>query len=412
MRMPAFRMAVTVTVLIVALTAAEPARARFNPGPGHRFSDVDAAPAVVLNSALGAGETFGGLEAPPTFNPLHGYPEPGYDTTGYMTVASGFGGVIKGTTTEGATVSLYCIDRNTATEAGIGYDPGAWDLSRVPRLGYVLRVLERSFPATDRPTGAAGDNRRAAAVQAAIWFFTDRFVLASGDVRFALTTQIVDAARDEGAAAEPHASLSVTGPVSAAPGAVARPFLVHGSTAEAALRVTHGTLFADPEGEHALAAGSEIRVDTPFWLRAPEPATARIDTAAVAHNPIGRAFLYAPDDPDDPVPADAQRLILALAARVRSTAEHDVAECTAAPGENGSGENGTGENGTGENGSGTNATGGSRSGTCSAATLAQTGITVRPLADTALGFAALGGLIAVTTRRRPRRKFAASTTSE
>jgi hypothetical protein len=389
MRVLVLRLAVLATALVTVLCAAAPAQARFIPAPGRSGgSDVDAVPAVVLGSVPGSGETFGGLEAPHTFNPLHGYPALGYDTGGFTTVPAGFGGVILGTTLAGASVSLYCVDHNTDTSPGIGYDPGAWNLAQVPHLGYVLRILQSYYPATGQPAAAPTNNRRAAAVQAAIWFFTDRFVLASGDARFTLTAQIVDAALAAGAVAEPHASLSITGPTIAAPGAVAGPFLVHGAVASATLHVTHGALFADARAGHPLPNGAGYPVGTPFWLRAPDPASARITATATVHNPIGRAFLYAPTDTDDPVPAVAQKLILALPADVRTTAHLDVAVCSALADENGSG---------------------TPAGTCRAALLAQTGTGIRPLAGTSLMLIVLGTLIAAAARRSRRSRPALAT---
>lgn len=380
MRVPAFRVSALVIALIAVLTAAAPAQARFIPAPGRSAGDVDAAPAVVLKSVTGAGETFGGLEAPHTFNPLHGYPSPGYDTGGFTTVAAGFGGVILGATLAGSTVSLYCVDHNTETSPGIGYDPGAWNLSNVPHLGYVLRILQHHYPATGQPATAPTDNRRAAAVQAAIWFFTDRFVLATGDARFALTAQIVTAALAEGAVAEPHPSLSITGPTTAVPGAVTGPFTVHGGAA-ATLRVNHAALYSDPQAMHPLSNDSLHPAGAAFWLRSPDRALAQITATATVRNPIGRAFLYAPADPDDPVPTVAQKLILALPADVRTTAHQDIAVCAGAVDENGPG---------------------NQRGTCSAI-LAQTGTDVYPLAAAALTLTALGGAIALATRQIRRR---------
>ena len=380
MRVRTTRLAVVLLAVATSFALAAPAQARYIIGPTVRTGDADITPAVVLKATVGAGESFGGLEAPHTFNPLDGYPPAGHDTTGFTPVPSGFGGVILGLTSEGATVSLYCIDHNTDTEAGIGYDPGAWDLTGVRNLGYVLRILQTGYPATGEPATAPTNNRRAAAVQAAIWFFTDRFVLATGDARFALTSQIVHDALAAGRVAEPHPSLTVAGPATADPGVVTGPYTVHGTAGHAVLHVSHGELFTDAQAERPIASGATVPVGEPFWLRAPQPAVARITATAVAENPIGRAFLYAPTDPDNPAPARAQRLILALAGQVRTTAHLDVAVCTPEAGEGG-----------GQAG---------ESAGCSGVGLAQTGVDIWPLTASGSALLAVGLVTAMAARRR------------
>ena len=76
--------------------------------------------------------------------------------------------------------SLYCIDINTDTYDGIGYALGTWDAANVPNVGFVgpdpQRVLPHHPDATGRPEPI---NQKAAAVQAAIWFFSDRYVLST-----------------------------------------------------------------------------------------------------------------------------------------------------------------------------------------------------------------------------------------
>src|SRR5206468_1637138 len=70
----------------------------------------------------------------------------------------------------------------TSTWNGIGYTLGNWTSSGVPNVGYVARLLNSNFPTVpSAPPGLASDAQRAAATQAAIWFFSDRFVLDTGD---------------------------------------------------------------------------------------------------------------------------------------------------------------------------------------------------------------------------------------
>ena len=53
---------------------------------------------------------------------------------------------------------------------------GEWSEANVPNIGYVARILNTYYPSTNLPAGL-NDNQRAAAVQAAIWFFTDGYVV-------------------------------------------------------------------------------------------------------------------------------------------------------------------------------------------------------------------------------------------
>ena len=73
----------------------------------------------------------------------------------------------------GAELSLYCIDITTLTYGGIGYVLGTWDNTTVPNVDYVARLLTEYYPNTDEPAALTDLNQKAAAVQAAIWFFTD-----------------------------------------------------------------------------------------------------------------------------------------------------------------------------------------------------------------------------------------------
>ena len=87
----------------------------------------------------------------------------------------GFAGIIHARPPDGgAKLSLYCIDILTATYGGIGYELGTWDTANVPNVGYVARLLNEYYPNTDEPAGLTDLNQKAAAVQAAIWYFTDK----------------------------------------------------------------------------------------------------------------------------------------------------------------------------------------------------------------------------------------------
>ena len=150
-------------------------------------------------SGTGPGQAVQGFIANPgsSFDPVaDGYPA-GNPTTGFTPLNEGFAGIIHGDLVGGGTLNLYCIDIRTSTFGGIGYEEGSWDASNVPNVGYVARILNRYFP--ENPTLPAGlnDNQRAAAVQAAIWFFTDKYVLSTSDplrgTVEAITTAVIQA---------------------------------------------------------------------------------------------------------------------------------------------------------------------------------------------------------------------------
>ncbi len=93
----------------------------------------------------------------------------------------GFAGIIHARPPEGgADLSLYCIDILTGYVRRNRVHPGTWDTANVPNVGYVTRLLNEYYPNTAAP-GLANLNETAAAVQAAIWYFTDRYVLNASD---------------------------------------------------------------------------------------------------------------------------------------------------------------------------------------------------------------------------------------
>ena len=86
---------------------------------------------------------------------------------------------------------------------------GTWDAANVPNVDYVARLLNEYYPNTDEPAALTDLNQKAAAVQAAIWFFTDRYVLNTSDPLHDEVVEIVDHIRSRGAAgraagAQPH----------------------------------------------------------------------------------------------------------------------------------------------------------------------------------------------------------------
>ena len=101
-------------------------------------------------------------------------------------------------------LSLYCIDINTTTYGGIGYVLGTWDTANVPNVDYVARLLNEYYPNTNEPAALTDLNQKAAAVQAAIWFFTDKYVLNTSDPLHGTVAAIVDHIKTRGRWASSH----------------------------------------------------------------------------------------------------------------------------------------------------------------------------------------------------------------
>ena len=79
-------------------------------------------------------------------------------------------------------------------------------------MGYVARLLNEYYPLTNPPTTITDTNEKAAAVQAAIWFFTDRYVLNTSNPTLRPdVVAIVDHIMAEGPLLEPPPpSLTIT----------------------------------------------------------------------------------------------------------------------------------------------------------------------------------------------------------
>ena len=140
----------------------------------------------------------------------------------------------------GATLNLYCIDINTDTWGGIGYALGTWDASNVPNVGYVARILNEYYPNTDQPA-LANDNETAAAVQAAIWFFSDRYVLNTSDPLHDAVAAITAKIINEGPLVQPPPpSLTITPATVSGPRQGARTVYGHDRRSRGSHRQRHG----------------------------------------------------------------------------------------------------------------------------------------------------------------------------
>ncbi|HET9140439.1 Cys-Gln thioester bond-forming surface protein [Actinophytocola sp.] len=205
--------------------------------------------------------------------------------------------------------SLHCVDSLGAYRTqlrapdkpgprnGIGAAP-----AEIPNFGYVNYILQNYYPARKNP--AVADPRQAAAiVQAAIWYFTDRFVqwrdrdrdgrIDADDTINGPASRIVADALAHGPLAprKEGPRLAVTGPVKAAPGKVAGPYTVAGNNGPATVTVTGARAFQDAARALPLPSTFPLGVGEDFFLAADVPVTVTISVAAPVVVEVGNLLL-------------------------------------------------------------------------------------------------------------------------
>ena len=274
------------------------------------------------------GEGVTGFIANPNdpFDPVvNGYPASN-PITGFNPKDEGFAGVIHGTPPGGgATLNLYCIDINTDTWGGIGYALGTWGASNVMNVGYVARILNEYYPHTNEPAtladgASASPNQTAAAVQAAIWFFSDRYVLNTSDTLHDTVVAIVNKIRAEGPLVQPPPpSLTITPATISGPRRVLGPFTVStDAPGGATVTATGADMFADRAGTMPIAPEATVPSGQKIWLRSSGPSSAVLQATSQATVPSGNVYLY---DGNTAEVNDAQRLILAEGATLKTTVQ-------------------------------------------------------------------------------------------
>ncbi|CEA09916.1 hypothetical protein BN1051_03296 [Arthrobacter saudimassiliensis] len=308
---------------LVLFPLGAPAQARINVPPANVLPVIGPNTDLII-SGTGSGQTLAGLQPPTpiTQDPAAPYPET--DPAGYEALSTFAGTIItESVSDEGLTGEMYCINLRVSTENGVGYENGTWEESNVPNIGYVTYILNSYYPTTGEPA-ALGPDQRAAAVQAAIWYFTDGLVVSSTqpDIRAAAAAIVADTQANGPLVEPPAPNVTVTPPAAAAPaGSPAGPFVV---TAEGAAEITVSvpagfTLYTDPAGTAELPSGSAVPSGTSLWIRSDTAvATTTVLTArAVVPVQRGQVYLY---DGNNPAFTDAQRLILAQNAELDATA--------------------------------------------------------------------------------------------
>ena len=225
----------------------------------------------------------------------------------------------------------YCIDLATETEIGVHYELGDWSTANVPNLAYVTHILENYYPAVPTSPSTGTDVEKVQAVQGAIWYFTDSFVVAPAyATEHNAVKAIVDATLTAvngppPAPASPPIppTLTLTPDAADAPttGQLVGPFAVGGNVASATLSTSGVDVFADAAGTIPVPTGGTVVPGDELWARhvASVPDEGFV-LSAVETVVGGNVFLY---DGGNPGRTSAQKLILAVQANVpvRAAAE-------------------------------------------------------------------------------------------
>lgn len=275
-------------------------------------------------ASTGAGLTIVGLEPPTASTQDPAAPYPAADPAGYTSTSTFAGTIIASSISDPTrTAAMYCINLRVSTQVGIGYESGTWAESNVPNIGYVTYILNHYYPTTNLPSGTT--NVQAAAVQSAIWYFTDGFVVSSSNTTVRpLAAAIVADAQANGPSVEPPPpNVTVTPASASAPvGESAGPYTVQ-ADAGATVTVSVPTgyeMFADEAATQPIANPSTVPSGTQVWVRSTS-ATPITDTVLRARAAVtverGEVYLYDGYTPDL---ADAQRLILANTTELDATA--------------------------------------------------------------------------------------------
>ncbi len=248
-------------------------------------------------SDTGPGQSVSGFIANPgnPFDPVtDGYPvsDP---TTGWSSKDEGFAGTIFAQPPgSNENIKLYCIDIDTDTYIGTGYALGTWDVASVPNVGWVARLLHEYYPSTDQPAGLTNLNEKAAAVQAAIWFFSDRYVLRTSSPLHDAVAAIVSHIIKAGPLVQPPPpSLTITPSLVSGPAhRVLGPFTVTTDQDAATVVATGGSMFRNRAGTVPLPDGTAVPSGTRIWMRSTGPSLAVLQATAVATVPTGNVYLY------------------------------------------------------------------------------------------------------------------------
>ena len=223
----------------------------------------------------------------------------------------------------GAPTWAYCIDILSPLQRHAPHEEGTWSASSVPNLGNVARILAR-HPAD--LTAQNGDTAEAAAVQAAIWHFTDALALTSASPRvLALYGQIVADAQAN-PVSEPSTSLQLApADRTGVPGDVL-PFTLDTTSTQPVELMVHPADGADLVACDAGGAPLGSSVGGPFprqvcLRRSTAGGPVTLTASALATAPAGRVFLR----------QGSQKIILAASRGIGATASVTASWSVPAP---------------------------------------------------------------------------------
>ncbi len=170
---------------------------------------------------------------------------------------------------------MYCINILTPTGFGYGYNLGTWGEANVANVGFVARLLNDFYPNTAQPpigaNGITNTADQAAAVQAAIWYFSDNYVVSASDPLFqSAVASIVNTVRLQPPLPSPTPpSLQIAPPSSTTGelGTLIGPYVITtNDPAGATVSAVGATMFADAGGSSVIANGAVVPTGTPIWL--------------------------------------------------------------------------------------------------------------------------------------------------
>ncbi len=133
-------------------------------------------------------------------------------------------------------------------------------------------------------------------MQAAIWFFTDKYVLNESDPLRPVVVGIVDNIKAQGPLIEAlPPSLTITPSSASVPaGQVSGPFTVTSTNANgsATVTVTGGDMWSNAAATDPIANGATVPSGQEIWLTSTGPTVAVLEATAVATVPSGNVYLY------------------------------------------------------------------------------------------------------------------------
>lgn len=219
-----------------------------------------------------------------------------------------------------ADILAYCIDLATQTTVGVHYELGTWTEANVPNLAYVQWILENSYPTVPSvPAGTPAEKVRA--VQGAIWYFTDQFVVSTfyPQQRSAVAAIVAaaQAAVDGTTPTPPPLPTLTIDPASLSgvvDGDLVGPYDIGGDVDSSTIRITGTEVFRDAAGTVPVIDGDIVVPGEQLWARYDAQTVGQgFELTAVATVPAGNVYLY---NGNNPPRRTAQKLVLAASTQV------------------------------------------------------------------------------------------------